>query len=291
LSPIPLKPHEVLWETVLETNLGLKGGEDVTTLRGCRNSVKDMTEGDMQALVNGLLSLRQDVKDNPAYFAGKRLFDVSAQYLLGSSKLLRSLPGKVLTDFGIPVDRLLGPPRYVLVAGAESPEATILVENPHSFEAAVKADKECRFCWIATYGYGLSKSDESYGDQMVNIVSQYSPVITLSRRPYYTEFKQAIEAACNNLFFWGDLDLAGLDIYGRLKQFLPALKLSRLYQPMVEELQRGGGHSYQSAQKERQSLGDFPFEEIHELSKICASVALDQEFVEVEKNLSLSGSE
>ena len=288
LPPAPLEPYEQMWDKVLLASFDDCAIDAITSLRGCATAVKNMTEKEMLTLVNGLLTLRQEMQDDPSRFLGKRKFDISAQYLLGSSKLLKSLPAKNMQNFGLPVDQLLGSPRYVLVAGAARAEATILVENPHSFESAVMADKESRFCWIATYGYGLSKSDESFGEQFVDVVSKSSSVITLSRRAYNVEFKHAIDEARESLFFWGDLDLSGLDIYGRLKKLLPSLRLSRLYQPMIEELQRGGGHTYQCVRKDKQNLGEFDFDEIRLLSKLCLSSGIDQEFVDMEKHLNLS---
>ena len=288
LPPEPPEQYELLWSDACKF-AGLSEKE-ISVVVPAPRCIKNMTAEDMRALVKGLLQLRQDMKDNPSRFCGKRQFDVSAQYLLGSSKLLKSLPSRNLHDFGIPVDQLLGPPRYVLVAGAIKPESTILVENPHSFEAAVLADRESRFCWIATYGYGLSKSDESYGEQIIDVVSKSSSVITLSRRAHYVEFRHAIETSGDHLFFWGDLDLSGLDIYGRLKKLLPSLKLSGLYKPMIEELQKGRGHTYLCAQKDKQALGKFSFDDIEELSKLCSVNAVDQEFVDVEKHLDLSVS-
>lgn len=285
LPPEPLKRHEELWEAALEGVLGVENEADITALRPCAAILRNMPQTDMVALVQGLWLLRQEMRDNSAIFKGRRQFDVSAQYLLGSSKLIKALPTRALNEFGINTEVLSGPPRYVVVAGSANPKATILIENPHSFEAAISADESEQFCWIATYGYGLSKSDESFGDQLVDIVSESSSVLTLSRRNPFIEFRAALEQAGERLFFWGDLDLSGLDIYGRLKKQLPGLKLSGLYQPMIEELQRGGGHSYLSTQKECQTLSKFTFDEIKALALLCPCRGVDQEFVDLRENL------
>lgn len=287
LPPEPLKPHEKLWEAALEEVLGTGSETDIAALRPCAGLLKDMPKADMASLIHGLSLLRKEMQDSPSRFKGRRQFDVSAQYLLGSSKLIKSLPTRALNDFGVNTNLLSGPPRYVVVAGSTSPKATILVENPHSFEAAILADEHSQFCWIATYGYGLSKSDESFGEQLVDIVCESSSVPTLSRRNPFIEFCVALEQTADRLFFWGDLDLSGLDIYGRLKKQLPGLKLSGLYLPMINELQRGGGHSYLSAQKECQILRTGSFDEIDTLAQLCSSRGVDQEFVDLRGNLEL----
>jgi len=46
------------------------------------------------------------------------------------------------------------------------------------------------------------------------------------------------------MFWWGDLDLAGIDIYQRLKSKFPTLQLSAAYRPMITLLKTGNGHPY-----------------------------------------------
>jgi hypothetical protein len=279
LPPEPLRPYEQNWGNALK--LSNLSEEDRGILMPAAKTIRDMPFDEMLSLVKGLESLRTDQQA----LKGERLFDVSARYLLNSSKLLKSLPSRVLTDFGVNLDLFAGPPRYVIVAGTRNPKATVLVENPHSFEAAVIADQNQDFCWISAYGYGLSKQDESFGEQLTDSVTNRKGVITLSRRDHFVDFQAALAQANHRLFFWGDLDLAGLDIYGRLKTVLPALQLSPLYKPMIDILKQGGGHSYSGVQKERQTLGDFPFKEIEGLDVLVEVKGVDQEAIVLSKDL------
>ena len=55
------------------------------------------------------------------------------------------------------------------------------------------------------------------------------------------------------VYFWGDLDFAGMDILKGLRQSLPTLRAWEPgYQPMLESLNNGGGHSAVQAAKQRQ---------------------------------------
>jgi hypothetical protein len=278
LEPAPLQPHEERWSFVLAEHFGSIDCPEAQVLLSCACALKSMPSEDMATLLLSLCRLKEEMLSDPARFRGRRQFDVSAEYLLASSKLLKVLPDGALLGFGIDVSLLQGSPHYVIVAGSANPRATILVENPHSFEAAVLADVDADFCWVATYGYGLSKVGENYGEQLVELMGMSDQVICLQRRAVATELDMALGQG-RELFFWGDLDLSGLDIYGRLKAVLPTIQLCPLYTPMVEIQQNGGGHSYVGTQKERQTLGAFPYAEITKLASLCRTRGVDQEAV------------
>lgn len=56
------------------------------------------------------------------------------------------------------------------------------------------------------------------------------------------------------VYFWGDLDFAGMGILKGLRQSLPTLQAWKPgYQPMLELLESGGGHSDEQAAKQGQS--------------------------------------
>ncbi len=279
LPPEPLKPYEIKWrEALLSYRLSTK---DIDTLIPVGKCLEGMDLNEMTKLINGLVRLRDDLPK----LTGERLFNVSSRYLLKSSKMLRYLPNRVLTAFGIQISLLAGPPRYVKVAGAVNPKAVTLVENPHAFESAVLADHDHEYCWISAEGYGLSKQEEDFGRQLTNLVEDRDGVITLSRREMFVEFQSVLNQYSDRLYFWGDLDLAGLDIYGRLKRTLLSLQLSPLYNPMIVSLKSSEGHSYTGVQKDGQVLREHPFEEIKELALLCASVGVDQESVVITHDL------
>lgn len=202
--------------------------QDVFSLESCHEKLHDMNEDDMDRLIRRLLLLR-----NEQYScAGMPKFVVSAKYLLGSSKIIGNLPAKALRNFGIDVSQFIDSPSYVIVAGCSNPKAVLLIENPHAFETAVESGAANKIAMIATYGYGLSRSDDSFGKQLAEIVESGKAIIPLVRAgnppPVHELF------AHNNMFFWGDADTEGIRIFERLKTKLPQLELSGLHRVMQE---------------------------------------------------------
>ena len=56
------------------------------------------------------------------------------------------------------------------------------------------------------------------------------------------------------VYFWGDLDFAGMSILKGLRLSLPTLRAWEPgYQPLLELLESGGGHSVEQAAKQGQS--------------------------------------
>ena len=53
---------------------------------------------------------------------------------------------------------------YILTAGPPNPDSVLLIENPHSFEEAVASGCAEKVALIATFGYGLSRSGEAFGN-------------------------------------------------------------------------------------------------------------------------------
>ncbi|MDD5366436.1 MAG: DUF2220 family protein [Gallionellaceae bacterium] len=241
-APAP-DPHLQRWVDVL-TNYGLGDG-DKCTLATLSNKLTDYNADEMGRILHGLVLMR----DFLASETGRHRFLVSASYLLGSSKLLDTLSvGPALRNFGIDVNLFPTHPLYVVVAGPRNPTTVVLVENPAAFEMAVatEAIKHCAF--VATFGFGLSKSQEDYGNQLVSMVDdRFNKSITLTREGSTCPPAKDL-LRHSNITFWGDLDPAGIEIYLRLKRSIPNLQLSALYQPMIEALHDPGNcHPYSKA--------------------------------------------
>lgn len=229
IGEIPKRPDAlslVRWRIVM-SNAGLNE-TDITHLLPCHEKLHDMDEADMLLLANGLLSLRK----NQSEYTGVPKFIVSANSLLGSSKILGNLPAKALRAFGINIDLFTDSPSYMVVAGYANPKAVLLIENPHAFEVAVESKVISKVTLIATFGYGLSRSDDSFGKQLAEIVESGKAMIPLVRKGNPPSLDELF--AHENLFFWGDLDAEGVRIFERLKTQLPQLKQSGLNQVMQE---------------------------------------------------------
>ena len=228
-------------------------------------------------MLNSLISLR----DKQLEERGEPLFIVSAKYFLGSSKVLPNLPNNSLGKFGIDLSLFDSPPRYVIVAGPVSPDAVIVVENPHSFEVAINAGGQADKCaWVSTYGYGLSMktNPDEYGNQLVDELQKVSSVKTLVRGGSPQDLLQLVKH--EKIHLWGDLDLEGLKIYHRLKSVFPKIQYSALYKPMIDHIKRGEGHPYcriVSKENQKKHITDDP--KTIMLQDFCRTHAVDQEVV------------
>lgn len=216
------------WAQVV-TGAGLsKSDSDAFLALGA--SLEGFDRDAMLCLLAGLLHLREE-QDT---LAGTPRFEVSARYLLGSSKLLDNLPSAVLRRLGLRLELFAGPPAYLIVAGPTKPQSVVLVENPHAFEVAVRSPGlECT-AWICTFGYGLSVRSDQHGAQLAEVIGAGAAYELLVRAGTPPALEQLLSHEA--LFFWGDLDPEGVRIFERLRQRLPQLRLSALYEPMVEAL-------------------------------------------------------
>lgn len=282
LGVVPAKqvnPLQELWLEALRSES--LSDEETRSLSACWKSLDGFGLHDLRAIASGLRRLKQDQSS----LAGTPAYIISARYLLGSSKLLGEIPDRALAAFGIAVDRFPGHPPYVVVGGCANPKTVVLVENPASFELAMSTEAAKRCVFIATYGFGLSKANNEYGNQLAGLVeSHFSGVITLVREgsscpPVRDLFRSG------NITFWGDLDPAGIQIYLRIKQRLPQLELSALYRPMIDMLDTPScSHPYVTAtgkagQIDMKTKSQNGEEAAARLLDRCGERGVDQEYV------------
>lgn len=281
-------PTELIrWKNSLEKFLRLESDE-IESLIGLWPAVSEISDSEQLRLIEGLISLKAEQEQ----WFGETKFNVSARYLLGSSKVIDNLPKQILIKFGVQVDQFKNAPSYLIMSGPVNPKAVILVENPQSFERAVEANVP-DITWITTFGYGLSKMNEEHGNQLSSILNsrENSEIILLAR----TGIPVAISSLLNNpnIQFWGDFDPEGFKIYERLKKSIPQLELSALYKPMFDKLEREG-HSYTSlVGKQGQvvttnfnnSIAEFFSGE----SKATVDVGLDQEAMSLQDIFEFAG--
>lgn len=252
--------------------------EGVDTLAPCHDRLDGFSDADMRDLARGLVA----IKSNQEEERNTPRFVVSAKYLLGSSKLLGTLPLPSLKAFGIDIDALPDAIPQIIVAGPENPEAVLLIENPHSFEEAIAAGCAERIALIVTYGYGLSRSGEAYGNSLSDAIEQADRLVPLIRKGNPPSPKKLL--GHSRIQFWGDLDREGLRIYSSLHKGLPALRVSALYLPMLEAMERGVSHPYAKATaKEKQGTMERVPEDAIPLASICSDRAIDQEAVSREE--------
>ena len=267
-------PHAELWHQILDKSD--ISAADKSALNSISVHLEGFSDDDMVALLDGLKALRSE----QASHKGEYSFTVSAKYLLGSSKLLTRLDGRHLKSFGIDVDMFQDRPPYVIVGGnGEQPEAVILVENPISFEIAVRSNAAMRCAFVCTFGFGLSNHGNEFGYQLVGAVESGSAITLRRTEGMCMDFKSLL--GHENCHFWGDLDHAGMHIFMRMKQRLPLLQLSALYRPMILALDdRRTNHPYVASTGK---VGQIPFlvgDPIAcELARMCRERSVCQEIV------------
>jgi hypothetical protein len=220
--------------------------------------------------------------NQPTLF-GKPQFLVSAKHLLGSSKLLSSLPSRALKSFGIEIERFTPHPRYVVAGGCANPDSVILIENPAAFELAMSTNAVKRCAFVATFGFGLSKQGEDYGNQLAEMVkSKLNETITLIREGSDCPPANVL-LTHQNITFWGDLDMAGMQIFERLAADVPQIQLSALYKPMIEAIHGAEQrHPYVMATgsgKPGQKPSQTSRQDVEKMLTFCEHYAVDQEII------------
>jgi hypothetical protein len=224
---VDVPPHADRWRTALE-------GADLpktsmAALHPLYTALEDFNAHHMEVLLAGLRKLR----DEQHLVAGQPSFVVSASYLMGSSKLLSMLDGKSLRIFGIDIDKFTARTPYVMVGGGgETPQTVILVENPIAFEAAIQSTASIQHAFVCTFGFGLSNSASEYGNQLAGAIETGGAILLRRTEGLHTSFEKLIQHP--EIHFWGDLDIAGLQIFERIASRIPDLKLSALYKPMIK---------------------------------------------------------
>lgn len=271
----PDNPERQKWlAAIARKGVNAKDGDALAPLS---TKLAPFSDEEMGYIIDGLVQLRANLSEE----AGRHRFLVSAKYLMGSSKLLDELPSSALRSFGISVELFPRHPLYVVVAGPPSPKAVVLVENPAAFELAAKtlAIEDCTF--IATFGFGLSKASEEFGTQLAGMVEEgFSNAVTLAREGASPLSAKEL-LAHRNITFWGDLDIAGMQIYERIARHLPTITLSALYDPMIEAITMGDNrHPYVSAVgKQGQTMFQATREDVQTMLSYCHEWAVDQELV------------
>lgn len=274
IAPTPPSSAQIRWESVLRSNQLTEA--EVVTLIPAHVVLDSFHVTDMQELLTGLIRLRTE----QCRFAEVSRYEVSAAFLLGSSKLLDALPLATLRGFGIDPHVFPKSPGYLVVAGPLEPSAVVLVENPHAFETALRADGTDQVAWVVTFGYGLSMRSDEYGSQLAELlIDNNRGLNALVRKGNPPPIARLL--AHPEIFFWGDLDPAGLRIFDRLRHYLPRLRLSGLYHPMINALKiPATSHPYNSATgKEGQLSWTSKDEMIAALLCLCAERGVDQEIV------------
>lgn len=271
LPALTESPAAIAWRVALE-------GVDIRTelrepLLPAHTLFADIANEDLALIAQALASLKSS---DPRKFS----YSLSAQHVLGSSKVLDRLPMSARYALGI-VEHP-STPRYVVVAGPPNPCAVLLIENTTSYEEAVRAGLDEHMTLIAAYGYGLNMmSDSTAGWALVeSLTGGRCEVLSRSGRDH--PLAQLLQHP--KLFFWGDLDREGMRIGLALRSRFTQLALSALYRPMCDMVdQRESSHPYAAVfGKANQAIWrDVEDVTFNALAAKCAWRAVDQEAVDL----------
>lgn len=272
-TPKKLEPPSLTRWRLAVSSSGMTETE-TEALAACHDRLDGFSDADMRDLARGLSTMRSNQNADK----GIPRFVLSAKYLLGSSKILGCLPLPALRAFGIDIDSFPDAISQVIVAGPENPEAVLLIENPHSFEEVIAAGCAEKIALVITYGYGLSRSGDAYGNSLAEALQHADRLVPLVRMGNPPSPKNLLGHP--RILFWGDLDREGLRIYASLRKGIPALRASALYLPMVEAMKRGESHPYVKAtSKEKQGTTDKTPVDVSALVHLCSERGVDQEIV------------
>ena len=144
---IEIKEHELSWMSALKASELCES--EIIALTPICVAMEGINSDQMKSVITGLTNLRSD----QARLFGNPIFNISAKYLIGSSKLLSTFNSRSLKNFGIEIDKFPDRPPYIIIGGnGKDPEAVILVENPISFETAIQSSAALRCACICTFG-------------------------------------------------------------------------------------------------------------------------------------------
>lgn len=276
----PVSALEQRWHRVLKAELGdspLAGA-----LQGCAELFAEWDDAALTLITRQL----RDLQSAGAAGRSRFTFGISARALLGSSKLLDRLPFAARELLG--VAHMSSTPRYVVAAGPSRPSAVLFIENSTTFEEAVQAGYDKAITLVVSYGHGLNMSiSGSAGWTLVESMNS-SGCGVLSRTGGEHDLGSIL--ACPNLLYWGDLDREGLRIALALRSRLPALRMSALYLPMLEQASHEGGrHPYSvcTGKAEQRAWATCGEELFDAMASRCAHSAVDQESVILESHRNL----
>lgn len=272
---VEIKEHEARWMNALKASE--LSESEVIALTPLYVAMEGINSDQMDSVITGLTILRSD----QAGMFGNPIFNISAKYLIGSSKLLSTFNSRSLKNFGIEIDRFPDRPPYVIIGGnGKDPEAVILVENPISFETAIQSSAGLRCAFICTFGFGLSHQGNDYGNQLAGAIESGSSMLLHRNEGNWKDFNSLL--LHHNLHFWGDLDMAGIQIYERIAAKLPHISLSALYSPMLNALDsHHTRHPYiDCVGKKGQKSFTSRRQDSRELLAFCQKWAVDQEVVQ-----------
>lgn len=232
------------WRAAIQTHL--QASDEVKQLAS--NFCIELADHDMSEVVqqlNNLAALRDEAL---------MVREVSAKLFWGMSKVLDNRIGlinAILETQECPFAE--SPVQLQVFLPKGGFQSVLFVENQVSYERAIRSSSEAFFRHALVFASGFKGS----ASRLRNAATASVYISTLGEtKKDSLEYFQSWLFGRNtsvNAYFWGDLDWSGLRILSALRQTFPGLEAWKAgYQPMVEALLSGEGHSPEAADKSGQ---------------------------------------
>lgn len=237
----PVQPSELqLWQTTVEQHKNKFPGE-VERLYGSKILVSGKTAED---IIEGFLEINKYLNDELTLRnLSARCFWQDSKFLDNREELIRLL---------YPQLKITTRPVMVSVYLPETIHGILFIENQDSYTQAMRAvpKKVKNMVLVYSAGFKLSAQRIRNPDGVsLHFHDQSSQQLQQQFLSWWYDNGQ------NNwpVYFWGDLDYAGMDILANLKLRFETIEAWKLgYQPMLELLLSGGGHTAEATGKQGQ---------------------------------------
>lgn len=208
------------------------------------------------ALLNALSCLNKELQEGAIELITWRR--LSARFFFGDSKYLESVARQqwLLSLFPRLLSQIESRALLFNAFLVEKPAGILLVENQDTFcwLMKIQTEVECLQNLHLVYSQGFMGSAHRSRD--VNAVRFMYHGSLKSREEFHTQWLREGEMILP-LYFWGDLDFAGMTILKSLRQVFPSTTAwVPGYRPMVQSLLNGTGHLPDQANKLAQSVID-----------------------------------
>lgn len=136
----------------------------------------------------------------------------------------------------------------------------------------------------------MSAAANDYGNQLAGIIETGRAVVLNRSGGSVMSMDQVL--GHGSIHFWGDLDIAGIQIFERIAKHVPSIQLSNLYRPMIDAIKSSNSrHPYVAAVgKNGQTMFEATREDSNNLLSQCHQWAVDQEIVTVTQIELLAGA-
>ena len=233
-----------LWREAAIRVLG--AGERATAI--CRQVPLKVPGLDHEAVLRRLSSLPEMVAKERRY-----LRTVAASLFGGRSKVLDGREGLICAVLGMsscPFPEV--PIRLDIVVPPIWDETVLFIENPLALEALSRTHNLAANGSLLVLAQGFMASARRVRDRRTTSVYARTPANGGHTQRFESWlFRETDEV--HPVFFWGDLDYAGMNILKELRVVFPEMRAWELgYAPMVSAVRAGDGHPPDEADKENQ---------------------------------------